>query len=244
MSKTEKPTHKFQIEIYLEDYCAVDSYIKFVQRHVNQGDKIPARVLKKLFTLLNSHKQIQEQRAMVLENSVLALIDTVMNRFKGTKYDFNETVVKSEEDFFHFIAEDITNGMKQPTKKKRNRKAKFVNKEYHYSLEELVVNIFQELFGPFNAREQFKKDDCLRFVYGKVSNYYRLCYGEKLDGKDYQMRVVTAFITQTVGFELTSKKRGSVKDRRFSNSDLYEATRNALGDFKKKAPAKITGTSS
>ena len=84
-NKNEKTKEKIVWEYYEDDVCDMWGYEKFIKRHIQLGNKIPARVLKKYFAFFEKpvldNQLIKEKIVNTARESVLKSIEKYRQNF-------------------------------------------------------------------------------------------------------------------------------------------------------------------
>ena len=204
----KKEIRKIEVGLFEDTVCDAWAYQRFIEKHIRQGNKIPARVLKKFLTYIDFGEQGLLQR----EWSISQIAKNVGERFTNTDYEFDGThIAFSVQDDLGNIEQEIT---------------------MPYSLKIMIENICKEIFELFDERNNhLTKDECLATIHEKIESYKDgyLSDEHKQKFTSYKMYVLASYITIQFSFKLTEKKDPT-------NEELYHCARNAITKQKRKAP--------
>ncbi len=174
------------------------SYLCFVKSKVDEGVKIPARVLNKIGNIFEEVTPTQYLGQKLI-------IDTVIKRFNNEDYRFKCSKI--------LFIEDIPNEDGSPNI------LKLVD---NYNIQNLITHIIKETYYN-DIYKKIDKDDCIILVYNCLEKYCNENLNKKTNKllTTYKKQVLAGFITIQYGFCL-------MEDRTPTNYQLFQATRNAI----------------
>jgi hypothetical protein len=219
---TKKKTLKIELEYDEDQACALWRFEIFFEKNLEKGNKIPARAIKKLFTIIRFTK---EERKKQIEQQFDIIQQETIKRFSTDKnYKFEYTA--TEEEF------DITKmefpGQSKPSKKTKKYKPR--KYKVTYSLQSMLHQTFTSLKKNFediwleNAMEKRKETFC-KEVYLSLNGYRRqLDKRHKKFISKYKLYTITGYVAQLYQIPICTKKDPS-------NHQIYQGIRHTLEKF-------------
>lgn len=209
-NKNSKTVPFFPLEIYEDKKEKWLEYYVEIDNLAKQNKSIPAELVKGFFSCFKLKMVADSIRK---EEKVSDYSSKILEKFKGSDYNFS--VITLENPTVWFTREGEENG--PPPKEE-------IEYSFKKMIEETLVKILDD-----EGKIKMEKDECLRKIYQAILSYCEKIWNTKKDFSfsDYKMKVITAFIAMTLGYKLTEKTKPT-------NEYLFQSTRSALGDFKKK----------
>lgn len=234
--RNEKAIQKIELELYKEDYFKLSAYESFLNKHIELGNRIPARVLKKYFSFFITESEKRKHR----EKNIQLFFDKITDRFASKDYFFkgeNYIYVKRTnflsdgdfEDIFDSLDEKTSKAKKSALKKQQKRGRPRKKELVKYSSQEMFGIILQKLTLYIHKPDRWNKDRVIQFAWQEMKNYEEkyLNRADKIRFTVYKKRTLASFIATLFDFAVTSKKNPS-------NSDLEIAARHAIKKLQKK----------
>lgn len=198
---------KIVLEYDEKYFCAIWGYKKFLTKHLKNGDKIPARVLNKFFSLFtieeNRIKEEFKKRSDIIKQKTL------------------ERYLKDKEYLFFAPMPDAIQFL---SKKKSERGC---------SLSDMIESVFDQIEKNFfisNTKETFVK-----LVNSAINGYFTFYQIKKEKYlSTYKSNAITGFIVFKFGFHL-SKETSEYKEIDPSNELLHQAIKYHTSKNKKKS---------
>lgn len=174
------------------------SYLCFVKSKVDEGVKIPSRVLNKIGNIFEEVTPTQNLGKKIITDTVIKRFDNEDYQFEYEKLLFTEQEENEngEVDFFDFIDT--------------------------YNITHLINHIIENTYYT-EITKKINKDDCIIIIFNCIEQYCNNNLDDKTNKllTPYKKQVLAGFITIQYGFHLT-------ENRNPTNSMLFQATRNAI----------------
>ena len=200
---------EIKFEYFLDRHKEFIAYLCFIQQQISKGNKIPARVIKKIGDILSEIQPEQDIRSTFI-------INETFNRFNNKTYNFN----------YNRRLKNILLGDIPPDKLLQQIEQKKPKKDYfnvQINLKTIITHVVNKTFTKYTNNTTVQKDDCIINIFDCVEKYCK----DNLNKKNYDFftlykkQTIAAFITIQYGFHLT-------EDRNPTNYQLFQATRNAI----------------
>lgn len=209
-----RKTVPLTIRIYEDSRTKILPYYFFIERHIKNGDKIPARVLKEFLSFIqfdNSHV-VNEKRAS-------ELLDLCVSRFEDDE-DYKiegYTIKQSYEPPLHLSDAEP-----------KNLKGKAYRQ--HYNLQTLFEEVINSTFKI--TREQNEtKENVVPVVYSLIVRYRDLMLNaaHRKFITDYKCRAMTGYLASIIVGRITHMQP-------ISNEVLQDSVRYYIKKHKNKKP--------
>lgn len=183
------------IEYDDKDFCTIWMYKKFITKNLSEGNKIPARVLGKFFSLFtieeNRIKQEFKMRSDIIKKQT----------FKRYSKDKEYAFFIPMPDAIQFIGKS--------------------KKERGCSLSDMLENVFEQIER--NITETYEKGSFINFINSAINEYFTFYKINKVKYLGiYKTNAITGFIVFKFGFHL-SKEISEYRDTNPSNELLHQA---------------------
>lgn len=198
---------KIVLEYDEKDFCTLWMYKKFLTKHLKCGDKIPARVLNKFFSMFT----IEENRVKEeFKNRSEIIKQKTLNRYlTDKKYTFFIPM----PDAIQFFGKE--------------------NTERGCSLSDMVESVFEQIEK--NLLETNYKETFVNLVNSAIDEYFTFYQIDKKKYlSTYKSNAITGFIAFNFGFHL-SKETSEYKETYPSNELLHQAIKYHTSKNKKKS---------
>ncbi|MGE0561971.1 MAG: hypothetical protein AB7O47_09160 [Flavobacteriales bacterium] len=211
MDSEQKKRVKTEIkfEYYLDRHKEFINYLCFIQKQVSNGNKIPARVLKKVSDILSEpHSEFDIRKSFI--------INETFNRFNNKTYNFNYNRRLKTISLGDIPLEELVQEIEQESTKRSYFNIKV-------NLKTIITHTINETYIKYANNTIVPKDDCIINIFDCVEKYCK----DNLNKKNYDFltlykkQTIVGFITTQYGFHLT-------EDRNPNNYQLFQATRNAI----------------
>lgn len=189
---------KIVLEYDQKDFCTLYEYQKFLIKHINLGDKIPARVLKKFCSMLTVEQSRIKQE---FKKRADAVKEKTLERYlKDKEYIFNKKLPDAIQFSFGNNA---------------------VKTKSVCCLPDMLNSLFTKVDS--NMMKSAEKDSLIDFLNTSITEYFNSFEGntDKLFNK-YKRDAVIGYIVYKFGFQL-SKDTKDYEDQDPPNSLLYKA---------------------
>src|ERR1035437_4399968 len=118
---SEENPFKIVLEYDMFSAFHIKKYRKWIQKHVDKGDKIPARVIKKFISFFKTEEQLIKVKVKIINQ----IIRNTLERFK--KYNYNFQKEKSKSRVVNFMDDNLMENLSE------------------YSLEKMLESVLIEL---------------------------------------------------------------------------------------------------
>lgn len=202
---------KIVLEFDDKDFCTIWGYQKFLTKHLKAGDKIPARVLNKFFSMFTVEENRLKQELKKRSEKVKKL--TVERYTKDKDYIFSKKLPFSIQ-------------------------IRFGNKKYPETksiccLSDMLNRIFTDIEN--NMIQTYQKESLITLVNDSITDYFSLFKGntKNLFSK-YKRDAIIGFIVYKFGFH-PSKETKDYEDQDPPNQVLHQAVKYHTSKNKKKS---------
>ena len=193
-------------------FCDAVAYERFLKNHIKNGNKIPARVLKKYFSFfkLDDRNEIEDK---IRKENIEIISSKILKALSKKDYYFQgKNTSQNSDKIIHDIPENnIPLGDK-----------------LGYSLDSMLKWVISFILNNSNNKKKWQKDDYIAHSYKKLIEYHCNILNKQHQRfiSEYKLYVLSAHITvNTYGSKITNK--GSP-----TNEDLYHSVRNAISKIK------------
>ncbi|HEY9082889.1 MAG TPA: hypothetical protein VIN73_06120 [Vicingaceae bacterium] len=189
-----------------EDEQQFISYLCFAICKANSGNKIPARVIMKLYEL---HDKASTKHL----TKIFELIQKTFDFFNNRYYNFSG---KWTVELFKADIYDLD--------KPNNLLDKFTHKNYKYGLLEMITTVVSDTYPEHHGKiKKIHKDDCFIAIYDAIESYILNFCPKKVNKilTTYKKQVIAAYIATLYGYDFVEKKK-------LSKKNLFQNTRNSL----------------
>lgn len=196
---------KIVLEFEFRDTCAILEYQKFLRRQIKLKNKIPARVLRKFFSLFTI-PDIQVRRNLI--NRVSAVRRQTVDRYLNDKeYAFSKKLLYARQ-FFGSKTKSIC------------------------CLNDLFKRIFDDIEKDLLKNND--KESIVKLINTSINEYFNSFEGatDKLFSK-YKRDAIIGFIAYKLGFHLSKDIRELEKSEEPSNELLSQAIKYHTSKLKK-----------
>lgn len=185
------PYNKYEITIVPGKECDFVWYCEYIKILVERGDKIPARVLRKLGTfIIDTQKEADEK----LTNLKSQIVTNVYEKHKSGIYDFCVTE-EIEISGINLWFWELSNKKSHDPKKKSHIHVK------EYNLQSMIKHAVDKTIHHRNNIKGF----VITHLYHYINEYFK-GYAQECPLSDYGKNVIVGEIAMQFGFTLSSKK--------------------------------------
>ena len=208
-NKQARKTIPSNIVVYDDKKESFITYLCYIDKWVQKGQKIPARVIKKLMTFVEFEEDYKKE---FVKAEILDKIDNIFYPyFLKSNYDFSVKKDEAAEDFY-MIDENIT------------------TKVVEYNLKGMLVYILEHIYDEYDLNKKFKIKAGI-YLLNLFTIKFQIILSKivkcEVELSKYQKYVITAYIVLHFGFGLSEKEE-------MTNQDLYQSVRAVLDKVKKK----------
>ena len=204
---------KVVLEYNKEDICTIWRYEKFLIKNLEKGNKIPARVLNKFFSLLTVEKDRLKHELQHQVDDIKAL--TIKRYCNDKDYAFDLQLPSSTWMTSIFV---------------HNHKGK-VLKSY-CNLTGLIEYVFTGITDYFFENREKRK--FIELVNSRICEYFKMFKCDEFEiFSSYKRQALAGYITYKFGFQL-SKEIMKLEEDELSNEMLKESTKHYIPTPKKK----------
>lgn len=214
------PKQKLVLEYDYESICGIWKFEKFFKKHLEAGDKIPARALIKFFSLFKKEED-------VIKNEVKKRCDDIKEktyrRFSNDK-DYNfEIELALNMNFPDFWLE----GMQESKEEKKGK----------CNLKEMLDSVFDSITENFLEISVDKKRFILA-IYDNIEYYFQMFKGDTQSVlSQYGRKAITGYTAYSFGFHL-SKEIRDLNGTEPNNELLVQGVKYYTDKIKKKKETK------
>lgn len=171
------------VEYDEKDALRVFGYLEFIYKHTNAGNKVPARVLAELASMLTVHE----------DSSVYSYLRGELSKIK--------------EQLMHRFGDDPKYDFTQRKRIKTNWPADGTY-THEFNFKEMVDLLFERLYDQHHTGIYRNKKELAYFIFDTIYAYRANLSRElKKHMSDFKMYAMTAFILSKMGFGMSSKLR-------------------------------------
>lgn len=180
------------ISFYEEDILKILWYYGFIQKRIDNNEHIPARTVRRFLSFFKApvldEKNLKKEVLEKARNTTLQFI-------KDKKYQFH--IEKKEQIVYEKKTIKSINGFTDLSDfLKPNRLYPF--KELPEQIDEIINYIFNQLDDGWSSSETESKQRLITYVYSTLKKYVQQYTKPPIT--DYQLIVITGFITSGFGF--------------------------------------------
>lgn len=206
VSSMAKKSNKKAITFYFkeDDVCNLFAYQTFLQKHIGQGNKIPARVLKKFFSYFEpEHEKIKKE----IEERTGEIKQSTINKFcNDSEYNFSVQLPMN----VLFNSNNVTK---------------------ECCIKDLIESAF--VYVESNIIKVTEKNEFISIIYKSINDYFNYFTGdtEKIFST-YKRTVLTGYVVHKLGFHL-SKEIVQLEGKEPPNQLLYQSVKYYIDKLKK-----------
>jgi hypothetical protein len=193
---------KIVLEFESNNIFVLDSYAKFISKHLKEGNKVPSRVLNKFFSLftIEEHRMKEE-----FKKQVDIIKKQTLDRFlTDKKYSFSKMLPNQ----YHIIELFGPN---------RNNFG-----DIDCNLTDMLNHVFLDIEKKLEIRQQ---SAFIQLLNSSINKYFSAFEGDTKDLlKSYSRNAIIGFIAYKFGFQLSNEIRES-NDIEPTNEMLHQAIR-------------------
>jgi len=188
---TYEDLNKIILEYDQKNGFALRKYLKWIDKNVELGNKIPARVIKKLISFFKTEKEIEKAK----NDLIRKIITNTLKRFP--KYNFESEEVKLNKPFNFSNPQPIIHNP--------------------YSLSHMLQSVLEKAIDN-NGKDIYNdKTEFIGKTYLLMSEYQEKRHVPEKELKDYKKHVLSAFLAIQIGYVVVKKEKPSNHDL-FANS--------------------------
>lgn len=215
--KEKKQSKKYEITLLIDEknLCSAWIYQDFINKHLEEGTRLPACVFSTFFSFFENGQPKQEIVETVQEEIIVETIERFSNRhykvsgYTTIKVDNSDPLKSNKDGTFSLISEGGSN-----TARKK------------YSHETLIRHVYSIISVKINRR--WTDGECVREVYMCIENYISQHFNKANQKfyKHYKRAAIATYISRKLGMKFTHRepKNGEF----FSNQELYDISKNEI----------------
>lgn len=225
MSKKKKEFRELVFEYDADDACGVIKLEDFFKRHVEAGDRIPARAIR----ILLSKVRIKEERLNTeVEELIGRVKQAVLDRYgrdKDYQFTFTYEIPYTEPEFEPPKLQDGTPMFTPVT----DGKPTIETVTFQRVIDQLFHWLQFDYLEIVRTEKDRGKQKLVQFVYGGIQSGIRQAKNPPLN--PYQIGSITGYVLWRLGFHLAGTESFAKKGKEPSNNVLYNGVKYPIKIF-------------